>query len=466
VDERTISLAEATKILERDESHFWDFKSVRSGGKTVQKIAVALANAEGGEFVVGIEDSKSTQGIDRWQGFATQEDANWIHTSLVREITPPVPYELEFLKIASRPKAGLVCLVSIQKSPDVHRTSQGEVYQRRGAQSLELKGAQVTDLTLSKGAKSYEDQIIDDYRSDELVEEEELLYFLSEYTPRSDPEKFLSRQRLIDRRSSQARVAAAVLFADEPAAVVPKRCSVKIARYETSEKSAERRHLKGTPKTIDGCARMLIDRTIEEVQSVIQAHKVLQPDGQIAPMRYPPEALKELIVNAVIHRDYNISDDILISIYDNRVEVRSPGRLPGHITKENILEDRFARNPTIVRLLNKYPDAPNKDIGEGLDTVFHAMKAARLKEPELRVDDNSFVVVLEHSPLARPEEIILEYLENHDEIRNKIARQLTGIDSENSVKKVFYRLRDAGKIEKVPGRTNFHAAWRKVSSSS
>ncbi len=462
MDERIINSLEAAKIMNRDESHFWDFKSVRSDGKTVQKIAVALANAEGGEFAVGIEDEKSASGINRWNGFVTQEKANWVHSCLVQDISPPVPYEIEFLRMSSRPKAGLVCLVSIQKSPDVHRTSKGEVFQRRGAQSLELKGTQIADLTLSKGAKSYEDQRIEDYNLEELVDEEELLYFLREYTPRSSPEKFLARQRLVDRKTGQARVAAAILFADEPAAVVPKRCSVKIARYETSEKTAERRYLQGTPKTIDGCARKLIDRTIDEVQAIIQAHKILQPDGQMAPMRYPPEALKELIANAVIHRDYNISDDILISIFDNRVEVRSPGRLPGHITKENILEDRFARNPTIVRLLNKYPDAPNKDIGEGLDTVFHAMKAARLKEPELRVDDNAFVVILEHSPLARPEEIILEYLENHEEIRNKIARQLTGIESENSIKKVFYRLRDAGKIEKIPGRTNFHAAWRMV----
>src|SRR5690606_29366293 len=164
-----------------------------------------------------------------------------------------------------------------------------------------------------------------------------------------------------------------ILFAEEPPTVVPKRCSVKIARYETSERTPNRKYLKGTPRTIDGCARRLIDRTIAEVQNIIQEHKVLHPDGTMAPMRYPPEALKEVIVNAVIHRDYNISDDILISIFDNRVEVRSTGRLPGHITRENILQERFSRNLTIVRLLNKYPDAPNKDIGEGMDTVFSSM---------------------------------------------------------------------------------------------
>jgi ATP-dependent DNA helicase RecG len=460
VEVRYIKEKEALALIEREESHFWDFKSARSDGKVIQKIAVAFANSEGGEFMVGVEDEREANGLTRWQGFATQEDANWVHTSLVKDVSPPVPYEIEFLKVEGRSDLGIACLVSIQKSPDVHKTSSQSVFQRRGAQSLELKGTAIADLTLSKGAKSYEDQILEDYDLYELAEEEELAFFLDSYTPTSTPEKFLSRQRLIDRKTKKATVASTVLFAAEPATIVPKRCSVKIARYETSERVPQRKYLKGTPATIDGCARELIDRTLEAVRDILQEHMVMQPDGSLAPMRYPPEALKEIIVNAVIHRDYNISDDILISIFDNRVEVRSPGRLPGHITKENILEDRFARNPTIVRLLNKYPDAPNKDIGEGLDTVFSAMKAARLKAPLLRVDDNSFVVILEHSPLARPEEIVLEYLNNHPEITNRVARALTGIESENAMKKVFYKLRDGGQIELVPGRTVYSAAWR------
>ncbi len=462
MEERTISRQEALEIVSRDESHFWDVKSVQSGGAVVQKIAVALANAEGGEFAVGIEDAKKATGINRWKGFATQEDANWIHATLVKEVTPPIPYEIEFLRIKGRPDLGLVCLVLVQKSADVHKTARQEVFERRGAQNLELRGTAIADLTLSKGAKSYEDQLLEDYDLEELAQEEELQYFLATYTPASDPERFLKRQRLVDRKTDRATVAATILFAEEPPTVVPKRCSVKIARYETSERIPDRKYLKGTPKSIDGCARKLIDRTIAEVQAIIQDNKVLYPDGTMAPMRYPPEALKEIIVNAVIHRDYNVSDDILILIFDNRVEVRSPGKLPGHITKDNILEDRFARNPTIVRLLNKYPDAPNKDIGEGLDTVFSSMKAARLKEPQLKVEENAFVVVLEHTPLARAEDIVLEYLNSHDEITNRIGRGLTGIESENSMKKVFYKLRDSGKIELAPGKTRFASKWRLV----
>ncbi|MFJ8659165.1 RNA-binding domain-containing protein [Streptomyces sp. NPDC093795] len=460
MEERQISLAEAKEIIAKQESHFWDFKSALSDGKKIQEISSSLANSEGGEFIVGIEDEKRATGIDRWRGLENIEAANFIHQNLVNEVSPPIPYDMEYLWISEEPERGVCCLVTVQKSSDVHKTSKGDVYQRRGAQTLKLTGHRIADLALSKGARSYEDQLLDDYEIEELKDERELEEFLSTYSPATTPEKYLTRQRLVSKKNGKATVAAAILYAEEPAAVVPKRCSVKIARYESKESVPDRKYLKGTPLSIDGPARVLIEKTLDAVAEIIEAVPILGTDGQMAPVKYPPEALKEIIVNAVIHRDYNVSDDILISIFDNRVEVRSPGRLPGHMTTENILTDRFARNPSIVRLLNKYPDPPNKDIGEGLDTVMSAMKAAKLKAPQFVVEDNAFVVVLAHTPLARPEELILEYLRNNEEISNKIARSLTGIASENRVKQVFYKLKNADMIEPVPGRIRSQYAWR------
>ena len=58
-------------------------------------------------------------------------------------------------------------------------------------------------------------------------------------------------------------------------------------------------------------------------------------------IEYPIETLHEITTNAVLHRDYSVADDIHIRIFDNRIEVESPGRLPGHVTQENILDERF-----------------------------------------------------------------------------------------------------------------------------
>ena len=131
------------------------------------------------------------------------------------------------------------------------------------------------------------------------------------------------------------------------------------------------------------------------------------------------------------------------------------------VTVKNFLEAQSARNPKIVRIINKFPNPPNKDVGEGLNTAFAAMKNLRLKEPELRESESSVIVRIEHAPLASPEDTAMAYLKAHDEITNSIARELTGIGSENSMKEVFYRLAKRNLIERVPGKLGSASACRK-----
>ena len=251
--------------------------------------------------------------------------------------------------------------------------------------------------------------------------------------------------------------ASVLLFSEVPATILPKKCSVKVTRYKTKETDPTRSHL-ADQVTIEGPLASVIRDSVEAITKMVESVSVLTPDG-VSRAKYPDEAIKEILVNAVIHRDYNISDDIQILVFDNRIEIKSPGRLPGHITVDNMTKERFARNPKIVRLLNRYPDPPNKDIGEGLRTAFQRMQDVRLKPPMIRVDDSSVTVTLPHESLAAPEDAVIEYMKSHDKIDNSIARDLTGIKSENQMKDVFYRLRDRGMLTLVPaGGASY---WRK-----
>ncbi len=268
--------------------------------------------------------------------------------------------------------------------------------------------------------------------------------FFNNNIPKSAPNDWLKKQRLFI--NDHLTVAAELLFCDEPQICLPKRSSIKVFRYKSSE-TADRDTLAGQPITIEGCAYRQIYDSVSKVKEIIETIKKLG-DG-LESIEYPEETLHEIITNAVLHRDYSIATDIQIRIFDNRVEVESPGKLPGHVTPQNILESQTARNPKIVRLINKFPDAPNKDVGEGLNTAFAAMEKLRLKNPEITELDNSVLVVIKHEKLASPEEIVIEYLKNHDSIRNSIGRTITGIKSENTMKRVFYSLKDQGYISMV-----------------
>jgi len=187
-------------------------------------------------------------------------------------------------------------------------------------------------------------------------------------------------------------------------------------------------------------------------------------DDALETVDYPNETLHEIITNAVIHRDYSMADDVHIRVFENRIEVQSPGRLPAHITPKNILTERAARNGAIVRILNKFRDAPNKDVGEGLNTAFEAMHSLGLKEPTISERESCVLVVIKHEKLASPEEAIMAYLDKHPTIKNREARKITHVRADYQMKSIFGRMVDKGLIEQVPGTRTSSTAYRKTSS--
>jgi ATP-dependent DNA helicase RecG len=186
-------------------------------------------------------------------------------------------------------------------------------------------------------------------------------------------------------------------------------------------------------------------------------------ESALEAVKYPNETLHEIITNAVIHRDYSIADDVHIRIFDNRVEIQSPGKLPAHVTPQNILKERFARNGAVTRTLNKFPDPPNKDVGEGLNTAFQAMESLGLKAPIIAQDDNNVIVTIRHEPLASPEEAVMDYLETHPTINNKEARKVAHVIADHRMKGIFNKMVDKGMIEQVPGTRTSNTAYRKAS---
>ena len=202
-----------------------------------------------------------------------------------------------------------------------------------------------------------------------------------------------------------------------------------------------------------------IAKSVEETTKIIESVRI-QTNNGLAEVTYPHDAIHEILTNAVIHRDYSITDDIHIRVFDNRVEVLSPGSLPGHVTAENILNERFARNPAIVRLINKFPNPPNKDVGEGLNTAFQSMQKLKLKPPVIEQVNGYVKVTLKHESLATPEESILKYLADHDTIANRQAREICFVESENKMKRILQSLVTSGLLAPVPGRSQFHAAYQ------
>jgi len=453
-----ITSEQLNQILQKEESHFLDFKAIEVKPAKLCKFISGFANADGGELYIGInEETVGNTKTRYWRGFADQESANG-HLQIFEELFPLGDgYSYTFLSSECHP--GLVLQVTILKSRGVVEASDGIPYLRRSARTFPITTpAALERLKLDKGIESYERKTID-VELEVIKDSEVMSEFINAVVPTSEAELWLKKQQLIQRQ--KPTVAGILLFADEPQAVFPKYCGVKIYRYKTKDSEGTRDTLDFDPITIEGCLYKQIQKTVTTTREIIEKIPKMGKQG-LENIQYPEETIHEIVTNALLHRDYSIASDTHIRIFDNRIEIENPGKLPGHVTVKNILKEQYARNGAIVRIINKFPNPPNKDVGEGLNTAFQAMAKLKLQPPDIKETENSVIVYIKHEPLASIEAQIMSYLEKHKEITNEIARNETGIQSELSIKNAFTKLRDSGLIEAVPRRSKRNAAWRRV----
>lgn len=452
----TVSGTERDRLLTLNEDHFTELKSIEVSTKNLGRTVSAFANAAGGDLYIGIRETELLGAkIRTWSGFGDPEAANGHIQSLEALFPLGAEYSYEFLLCPG--SIGLVLHIAVQRTPQIARSHDKKSFVRRGAQNLEVRGADaLRRLELDKGIISFENQPVNADLS-ALTKSANLAAFVKHVVPMQTPSGFGRKQSLI--LNNKPVVAGILLFAEEPQAMLPK-SGVKLFRYKTAAPVGTRETLAGEPVAIEGTTYSVIADAVKKTVATVEGIQRLGPAG-FEPVVYPERALHEIVTNAVLHRDYSIATDVQIRVFENRIEVESPGRLPGHVTTRNILKTQFSRNGKLVRLIHKFPNPPNKDVGEGLNTAFDEMKKLRLKPPVIRETENSVIVEIRHDRLASPEESVMDYLANHEEITNRIARELTGIVSENTMKLVFLRLAKRNLIEPVPDRKGAASAWQK-----
>lgn len=452
VTEETLTDRRLRLLESRQEGHFLDYKSKRTKASSLPKHISAFANADGGEIIIGHEDPKRN---GKWDGFDDPESANGLIAHLNDCFGHLGILKLLFLRHPNR--KGVALLIEIEKSAQIVKLLTGEIYQRKGAQSLHLDTPEkIRRVEIDKGIFKYENSKLQSDES-ELANTLAIIEFMLDAIPSSEPLPWLRKQKLC--ADGKTTIAGQVLFSDEPQIELPK-TSIKVYRYKTKEKEGSRDTLDFDPLSVDGCAYNQIYAAVKKVKDITEGIPIVGASG-LEKISYPEVAVHEVITNAVIHRDYSIDDDVHVRIFDDRVEVESPGKLPAHITAQNILNERFARNPKIVRILNKFKNPPNKDVGEGLNTTFQAMRDVKLHDPIIEQRENSVLVILKHESLASAEEIIVNYLKEHDEINNTKAREICFIGDANKMKRVFQKMQESDLISRIPGRAQNKTAYVK-----
>jgi ATP-dependent DNA helicase RecG len=245
-----------------------------------------------------------------------------------------------------------------------------------------------------------------------------------------------------------------LLFSRFPTNIMETKCAIRIFQYTgTIESFQEVPNLIGTPKTNDGPINKLIkdahDYTLTLLRSGIEIRS-----GFVTKYQLPERSVKEAITNAVIHRDYHIKRDIEISIFEDRIEVLSPGLFPYNITKSNIGYVRADgyRNDLLVKHLREFPEQPNLDRNEGVRAMRNEMRAQNLYDPiyfTYPLHEDSVKVVLLNEKRPNEWEKVRGYLLEKRYINNAKAREITGVSQRDKMTQLFSKWVKQGLLIKI-----------------
>ncbi|WP_292979346.1 ATP-binding protein [Nitrosomonas sp.] len=181
--------------------------------------------------------------------------------------------------------------------------------------------------------------------------------------------------------------------------------------------------------------------------------------------RYPERVIKEAITNALIHRDYRLNRDVQIRIFDNRIEVLSPGLFPGRITAATIQRaGSFARNPLLASNLREFPEPPNVDTGEGVRMMFTVMKANSLYPPQYRElceqAQEAVIVTLLNEERPPVWEQVSDWIDRNGPLSNSELCAIAGLDTLKA-SKLLKRWVAQGLLVSDTSRGKRHAAYLK-----
>lgn len=432
---------------------------------------VAFANTDGGFLVVGLEDPRKAQGEKRLVGISENPDNVSEFLKLIeKEIEPPLrlwsKFDLEILNTQKNKDALLV--VNIKKSNEIHSLKKGDTFVRRGRQNVKIGSQEIMHLQYEKGSIRFEDE-----RSGIMAIDEVNKKLLNEYkkdtqSENEDDWQFLKDNGLAVKRNSgfELTKAGVLLFGKNPSVILKSKSGVKISHYYgskptyTGEPNFVRR-----PLTIEGPLLYQIDESIKYFRETVKnAPPKLKGGSFRSSLLIPEWAFQEAVTNAIIHRNYFIQDDIQVRFFDDRIEIENPGTYPGHITVGNIRTERFSRNPIIQRTLNRFREAPNLDIGEGVDRMFKVMKEHNLYEPLYfppSIRPNSVLLFLLNLQKTEYWDTVNKYLDKHYRITNSEARRITGVSDTLKMSRLLKTWVTKGLLEKMGAGFRGNVYYRK-----
>lgn len=393
--------SELLEIIRNGESSFVEFKLDAVSANELAEVIVSFANSEGGSIFLGIDDSGEIKGIER------EKIEEWLMNICRNNCLPGL---IPFYEKVVVDEGKTVAILRIPKGlSTVYRTNRGRWLIRVGSTCRDVTHEEMALLLQQRGMAHYDIVPVPKSSFDDL-DPERLRYYwkrtfgidLDRY--RETVEDILINTQIMTKTDEGrlATIAGMLIFGREPERFLPQTgiTAVRFRGTEMDYNTLDRKDIAGP--LVNSYAR---DSSVLECGVIEQAEKFVSLNTAVYSKmegivrkdipQYPRESIREAIVNAVAHRHYSlIGSKVRLFIFDDRLEVRSPGRIPSGVTIDQMKRStHYARNPVMVKFLQHYGYVEN--IGLGIpNKIIKLMIEHSGKEPKLEEAGEEFTVTL------------------------------------------------------------------------
>jgi ATP-dependent DNA helicase RecG len=437
--------------LRQQEGQFFERKScfdrlkgklrpVREVTRDIAETLAAMANADGGALVIGVEDDGAVSGVDY-----PADRLKILRAAPKTHVRPALRAHIQEGSLEDKS----ILLFEVDWSMGVHQLTDGRYLLRVDDKNVPFPAQDIEAMKEGKRRRVTETRFIPEASLADLD-----LSLLGRLAERQgimvSPEETLTRYRLAEGRNGKTilTLAALLLFGKDPGRWHP-RCGIDFVKYEGSERrmGAELNIIKR--ERLEAPLTLLIEKAYETIKPHLRERQRLVDLFFEERLEYPTYAWQEAIVNAVAHRDYRYEGiGIEVWMFEDRLEIRSPGELVEPVTLERLLRrERIhaSRNPRIVRVLTDF--GYMRDQGEGIPRIFQAMEREGLYPPEFRLEaDAVFTITLQNTVayssetlrwltqferlgLSGDQKRILAYAKEHGgDFTSRQCQDLVGID--------------------------------------
>jgi ATP-dependent DNA helicase RecG len=354
----------------------------------------AFAMTDGGLFVLGVSEDRELTGCHMSQK---------IHDKIYRSSHEcGVDVQVREIQVGSK-KVTLIAVPEVRGR--IVTTPNGRLLRRVGSDNQPLVGDALARFVRERTEQPAEEEAIQSFDPSTID-----LRFVNRAL-RADGRQTVRREGLVrglidlgvalpqSAPADPAVMKAAVLLFSRPAnhASLPKIQIVRRQGVGPGPGPAKAR------KELEGNIPDLVNRTLSEISSLTNHYLVVVGAQREVWPEYPETVLREAVLNALAHRDYGlVGATVDVEIWDDRIEIQSPGPLPGHITLDNIRDEHYSRNPKVMHCLKLLGLV--EEFGEGVDRMFREMEARLMEPPIFSVTSSSVTVTLRNRFLVDVEQ--------------------------------------------------------------